>query len=240
MKVVKMNFLKRKGKVNTFLFSNSVNYSSDILAAKSLIPEWYKNTQKVNTKELSFDSSSPKNIKYCRPFLDAFTTGYIMVTPFDIMVKKENNITFFTWSDANVQILSVRDSKSSSLLPIPKGFSNENFIWNTTHDIKLPKGYSALFLHPLNRHDLPFVTLNAVIDGELIHTGNVPFFIKEDFEGLIPAGTPYLQIIPFKIEQWVKEKNENLFSEARLQSLWASSFLYGWYVNYKWSRKRFE
>jgi hypothetical protein len=29
-----------------------------------------------------------------------------------------------------------------------------------------------------------------------------PFFIKKDFNGLIPAGTPILQAIPFKRDDW--------------------------------------
>ena len=33
--------------------------------------------------------------------------------------------------------------------------------------------------------------------------GNVPFFIKSGFEGVIPAGTPIAQLIPIKREKWV-------------------------------------
>ena len=30
----------------------------------------------------------------------------------------------------------------------------------------------------------------------------MPFFIREGFEGVIKAGTPFVQIIPFKREDW--------------------------------------
>mgnify|MGYP000079237726 FL=1 len=32
--------------------------------------------------------------------------------------------------------------------------------------------------------------------------GNVPFFLKEGFYGLIPEGTPYAQVIPVKRKLW--------------------------------------
>jgi hypothetical protein len=31
---------------------------------------------------------------------------------------------------------------------------------------------------------------------------NFPFFIRKDFEGIIPAGTPIAQAIPFKRTDW--------------------------------------
>ena len=45
----------------------------------------------------------------------------------------------------------------------------------------------------------------------------MPFFIREGYEGIVPAGTPYVHIIPIKREDWdsvyvdesIKEHNEN-------------------------------
>jgi hypothetical protein len=234
-----MRFLKRKNNVKNILFSTAIPYADDLLPAKMSIPQWYKDTEKPHPKNIIF-SEDPKNIKYCRPFLDAFTTGYAMVTPFDIIVKRDNQTTFFSWADGNAAFIIPRGNNAAPLLPTPKGFSNEHFVWNTVHDIKLPKGYSALFVHPLNRHDLPFMTLSGVIDGELIHSGKIPFFIKDDFEGVIPAGTAYLQIIPFKIEGWVSKKDNTILDKARIQNLLSASFVYGWYIKYRWTKKRFD
>jgi hypothetical protein len=35
--------------------------------------------------------------------------------------------------------------------------------------------------------------------------GSMPFFLREGFSGVIPAGTPFAQIIPFKREDWTSE-----------------------------------
>jgi hypothetical protein len=33
----------------------------------------------------------------------------------------------------------------------------------------------------------------------------MPFFLREGFTGVIPAGTPFVQILPFKRENWTSE-----------------------------------
>jgi hypothetical protein len=41
------------------------------------------------------------------------------------------------------------------------------------------------------------------MDSDKFHgNGNIPFFIKKNFEGIIPAGTPFAQIYPIKREKW--------------------------------------
>lgn len=236
-------FFKNKKNIKIIKFSKKVPYSEDFLPIKLFMPEWYKNTEPVKIKNLTFDNldfRNRKNIKNCMPFLDSLTTGYTMVTPFDILVKKENLATFFTWDNSDYDIIASRPKESALLLPIPTGHSEEHFVWHISHDLRLPKKYSAIYMHPLNRHDLPFTTLSGIIDGEIIHAGNIPFFIKNDFEGLIPAGTPYLQVIPFKKEDWSTEKDNELLNLAFLQNLKSKSFLYGWYKKNQWKKSRYE
>ena len=62
-------------------------------------------------------------------------------------------------------------------------------------------------MSPINRFDLPFLSISGFIDCNYGFSlaGNMPFFIKKGFEGVIPAGTPYMQIIPIKnIESIIK------------------------------------
>jgi hypothetical protein len=48
--------------------------------------------------------------------------------------------------------------------------------------------------------------VGGIIDSDKVTTsGLIPFFIKNDFVGVVPEGTPYLQIIPFKREDWESE-----------------------------------
>jgi hypothetical protein len=59
---------------------------------------------------------------------------------------------------------------------------------------------------PMNRFDLPFLNTTGIVDSDKASiAGTFPFFIAEGWEGIIPAGTPYMQILPFKRENWDHE-----------------------------------
>jgi hypothetical protein len=62
----------------------------------------------------------------------------------------------------------------------------------------------------LNRFDLPFTTTSGIMDSDSYSTsGNLPFFIKKGFTGVIPAGTPIAQLIPIKRTSWTSVPNNN-------------------------------
>jgi hypothetical protein len=69
--------------------------------------------------------------------------------------------------------------------------------------------------------------------------GNLPFFLKEGFEGIIPKGTPIAQIIPFKRESWNLQKDAALVNESRLNSRNSDSVIFGWYKKTIWKKKSY-
>jgi hypothetical protein len=73
--------------------------------------------------------------------------------------------------------------------------------------IKTPKGYSCLFLPPLNNNDDRFSIIPGIVDTDTYNLEiNFPFVINGDkypqLNTVIKTGTPYVQIIPFKRESW--------------------------------------
>ena len=93
----------------------------------------------------------------------------------------------------------------------PCGYSDNHFHWNINWGPELPKGYSALYIPPINNFSLPFITTSGIIDNDkLTTTGRLPFFIKKNFEGTIKKGTEYINIIPFKREDWEAEYNYDI------------------------------
>jgi hypothetical protein len=107
---------------------------------------------------------------------------------------------------------------------------------------KVEDGYSCLILSPINRTELPFYTASAIVDSDKMnysHGGNLPFYIKKGFTGLIPAGTPMYQIIPFKRESW-KMDVEKFDSEKALVG--ANNLRKNFIGSYKkrlWCKKEF-
>lgn len=196
--------------------------------SKGFIPEWYK--QIPGGKDIV-------NVKKCVPFLDSFTHGYIQKTWADIHV--ENNENLDVSFDSKVNILSYRQQSN---MPIDGEFYSREFVWQRPWSIVLPEGFSALITHPLNRMDLPFLTLSAIVDfDKAIHApvGNIPFYIKNGFVGTIPAGTPMFQIIPIKRESWELEK------QSHSKEFWGlkikeKSSIADFYKKKIWQKKSFD
>ena len=55
-------------------------------------------------------------------------------------------------------------------------------------------------------HDLPFTIFPGIVDTDTYYAPvNIPFTMNDQkFEGLIPKGTPIVQVLPFKRESWKK------------------------------------
>ena len=208
-----------------------------LVPAKTTMPQWYKNDKRLPNDLKSFEG---KNIKHCVPFLDALTVGYSMVTPYDLYVTQRETGPWIAWGIGTEGAVKTRENSSAPTLPIPVGHSNTPFVWHIKGALQIPKGYSALFTHPLNQHDLPFTTLSGVVDDILMPDGNIPFFLKEGFEGLISQGTPVLQIIPFKRENWDSQISKGLFAQGQINTKRYLSTFKGGYKMTGWKQKRYN
>jgi hypothetical protein len=219
------------------------SYPNTIVPAKNHIPNWYKKIpQFKNNTFFSFKGGVEKTVKTCFPFLDTLTTGYMIVLPYDIYIKKdENNNPAIVVPLAIPQGPRIRPNVAHENL-IPFKHYPFEFTWNHYVSYTFPKGYSFLLTHPLNRHDLPFTTLSGIVDGgiKMDPNGNIPFYLKENFEGIIEQGTPIAQLIPFRQENWKSIKTEGLAMEGKLHDLMAQSVFKGWYKNNFWKQKKYD
>jgi hypothetical protein len=189
---------------------HAASYSEPPQPALKFIPEWHKNLPKYSEGTNFFNYGGYANnltVKSCLPVTDAFTSGYIISSFCDMQVSRNHaGEVQITWS-LNSQNVSPQVSQSNQPgkhnFANIEGYDNSDFSWLPTWCIKTPKGYSSMFIHPLNRNDLPFYTIGGVIDTDgWGDAGKHPFMFKKGWEGIIPLGTPLIQVIPFKREDW--------------------------------------
>jgi hypothetical protein len=99
-----------------------------------------------------------------------------------------------------------------------------------------------MFTHPINRPDLPFYTMTGIVDTDTFPVPvNFPFFIREDFDGIIPEGTPIAQVIPFKREDWkadVDVENQSNPPVSFLNNIFSPPF--NFYKRNFWKRKKYQ
>ena len=218
-------------------------------AAKVHIPEWYKNIKIPDKSNPTFNNKGVQtntNLKLCSPFLDTFLTGYIQETHTDIFINVSETLEGVLNVDVSFPIgpeqLSWR--QNPTLLKVTSEYHPIEFTW-IQHWIPIaPKGYSVLYTHPLNRVDLPFYSLNAIVDSDVFNhypSGAYPFFLKKEFSKiLIPAGTPMYQMIPIKRESW-KSLPEPYNEETVLKkrSL-IRKYIYDGYRDKFWQKKSYN
>ena len=208
------------------------------IPTKLNIPEWYKKLEHTILN---------KTIKGCMPFLDTLTSGYLLKIPQDFNVRhnvdnknekgetiKDSFQTFGLYDCSQIlhakninlnsgfDIHSLKQVEGSPFIEKNKNLPFYKIInpWK----IKTPKGYSCLFVPPLNNADDRFSIIPGIVDTDTFPNEiNFPIIINGDkyptLETTIKKGTPYVQIIPFKRDSWrmiVKSRKQKEIQNSRL------------------------
>jgi hypothetical protein len=202
------------------------------------IPEWYKKLE---------HSFLNKTIKGCMPFLDTLTSGYLLKIPQDFYIRhnvnnknekgEEIKDSFQTFGLHDMsQLLNAKSINLNSGLDVHslKQVEGSPFIEKNKNlpfykilnpwKIKTPKGYSCLFVPPLNNTDDRFSIIPGIVDTDTFPNEiNFPIVINGDkypiLETSIKKGTPYVQIIPFKRDSWkmvIKSREQKEVQNSRL------------------------
>lgn len=172
--------------------------------AKKVVPEWYKNLESYrgNEKKPMGQGQSSATIKRCMPVFDALSAGYIIFSYTDIYVSVKDNVHWYEWPMAEPLQFHPIDQAPNH----PSAYGQNFPKWINPWAIKTPKGYSCLFIPPVHRES-SFAIFEGIVDTDTYDNNvNFPFAMKNpSFEGLIPAGTPIAQVIPFKRDNWKME-----------------------------------
>jgi hypothetical protein len=209
--------------------------------ASHFTPKWYKEIPPT-VERPGVTGRGTTTVKRCLPYYDALTSGYILSTSFDIEVKNvEDKKILSTTADTREVLVELDPPYRSEGMPVPD--DHHPWIWRVTSMTSpvTPSGCSVLITHPINRPDLPFTAISGVLESDkLVAPLTVNLYIKNSFEGVIPAGTPIAQIFPFIRTDWyheVEEHDENLFNRSR----WGvTSTIYRAYQSKFWVKKNYK
>jgi len=211
------------------------------IPAKLNIPEWYKNLE---------HNILNKTVKGCMPFLDTLTSGYLLKMPQDFNIRhnvdnknekgevfKDSFQTFglhdcspllrakYINLNSGIDTHSIKQVEGSPFIEKNKNLPLYKILnpWK----IKTPKGYSCLFLPPLNNSDDRFSIIPAIVDTDtFINEINFPIILNGDkyptLETTIKKGTPYVQIIPFRRDSW-----KMIFKARKIKEIQNSRLFYG-------------
>lgn len=186
-----------------------IRFARPVPAMKSL-PEWYANQSSYTDAERRVQNSGVYNhtIKKCMPVFDVMSSGYIFQTVCDFNVLNDGVEISWQWSIDGFTAIESHKKPQFSSMPIDPDLWNTEIAFKFINPwiMRTPKGYSTLFTAPFHHYNQPFECLPAIVDTDKHPIPvNFPFWLKKDFKGLIPAGTPFIQAIPFKRDDWDSE-----------------------------------
>jgi hypothetical protein len=229
------------------------------IPVKLNIPEWYKNLE---------HNILNKTIKGCMPFLDSLTTGYLLKMPQDFYVKhnvdnknekgeifKDSFQTFglhdqqqllhakYVNLNSGIDSHSLKQVEGSPFIEKNKNLPFYKIFNPWT--IKTPKGYSCLLLPPLNNSDDRFSIIPGIVDTDTFPNEiNFPIVINGDkypiLETTITKGTPYVQIIPFKRDNWKMTVAPRKQKEIQSSRLFFGLKLINIYKEKYWNKKSWK
>jgi hypothetical protein len=166
-------------------------------------------------------------------------SGYIQETWCDIQITVHDDGSCEYYFANQPDIIAHRAPMSQ----ISEGYYQWEFLWKQPWGIETPKGWSSLITQPLNQIHLPFETMSGIVETDTFYQlpfpNNVPFLLKKGFDGVIPAGTPMFQIIPFQRKEWEHEicqydEYANLTDLAKVRKYFRNG-----YKKVHWKRKVF-
>ncbi len=165
--------------------------------AREALPEWFRRIPAVDKQRLS-TTDNALTVKRCMPFLDALSAGWVLPLAATVRLEiRDNGQTVDAGWDFDKTMVSNHHSYQVAGHPMqPRPPCKIHNHWT----IRTPKGWSCLFVAPLNRPNSVIEVAAGVVDTDeypaLIH---FPFFATAP-DGLytLEKGTPLVQVIPFE------------------------------------------
>lgn len=186
-----------KPKIEFLCYEEDLGNIPEPYPAKKLIPEWFKALPMRMHPGL--DSGT---VKRCPPFLDAMTTGWIIPLAADVEIKTNSDCSGieYKWEFNKTMIQNHHmDQVSTEKSPNPT-FPKPPIKFLNWWAIRCPPGYSLLFMPPLNRTEKRFTCFSGMVEADkYFEFINFPFVWNvPNFHGILPAGTPLVQVFPIK------------------------------------------
>ena len=165
--------------------------------AKSVLPTWFRQLPGIDKSHVTATNNGI-TVKRCLPFVDALSAGWIvpLAAPVRLEISEGGQTVSAGW-EFDREMVSNHGAFQIAGSPYeprpPMKFHNH---WT----IRTPKGWSCLFLPPINRPNGVIEVLSGLVDTDSYRSPvNFPFVaIAPDGVHTLDKGTPLVQVIPLR------------------------------------------
>jgi len=181
--------------------------------AKGALPPWFRQLPGLDKSQLAATNNG-LTVKRCLPFLDAMAAGWIVPLAATVRLEISDGGRSVTagW-EFDREMVSNHGSFQIAGSPYdprpPMKFHN---YWT----IRTPKGWSCLFVPPINRPNGVVEVLSGLVDTDTYASPvNFPFVaVAPDGVYTLDKGTPLVHVIPFRRADLALEASIRAETEA--------------------------
>lgn len=218
--------------------------------SRKLIPTWFKKMKTLTSgKEKDERGERMRTVKKCVPFLDAMSIGYTLLTHIDMLLTiDKGEVRNIFLDEEHKKHLLDHNPIENHPSPQVEGSPFENYKilkYLSPWRIKAPEGYSLLFVPPMNQFELSYIPLCGLVDSDTYDgVVNFPFIVPALSEGtqvMIPAGSPFVQVIPVKRDEWKEEISNTVGNKSIIQHYdQLDADRYDFYRKNSWKKKSYR
>ena len=185
--------------------------------AKFFLPQWFKDMSDYieqdahgqhgekgyfGNKGDTAKKWSAGTVKRCPAIVDLITEGFIIPMWADFKVQR--NMDYLEWDNKSMPIYGIEFHGREQIKgwDLKKTDFPEGVKFINPWRIYTPKGYSVMFLSPTYQFEKRFTVLPGIVETDSYHHINFPSIWHTTKDAIIERGTPFIQVIPFKRDDW--------------------------------------
>ncbi len=208
------------------------------------LPLWWRTQEPyVGGEKRVVNGAYNETIKKCPGIQDLLFSGYLLKFPCDIYIDATGDSIKTDVHDVHAPSFSMHKKEQIASWDFNRDqYMEDVFRVHPMWVIGTQKGYSTLFTHPAFHDSLPFRVVPAIVDTDMyLSDGWFSIIVEKGFKGVIEKGTPLVQCIPFKREEFKMNILERPDAKAlntiphRIRSMFGNA-----YKTYLWEKKVFK
>lgn len=182
--------------------------------AKKFIPEWYKSLDTHVKHTRDNKGGQVMTAKKCLPMMDAMTYGYIIPIAGDVHVRTNKDASMIDIVE-NPYVKLTEEHHQDQVGPKFPNKKQHLVKFINLFTVKTSPGYSCIFMPPMNHVETRFIPLGGIVETDkYLRPVNFPsLWLAGDYDDYITAGTPIVQVIPFKRATTIKQHSVRKFSK---------------------------
>jgi len=185
--------------------------------SKFFLPQWFKDMDEYITqdavhekgKKFYFGRSKETaiktaggTVKRCPAIVDLLTEGFIIPMWADFLVQRD--METLEWDNKGMLQYGIEFHGKQQITgwKLKKTDFPEGVKFINPWRIYTPKGYSVMFMQPTYQFENRFTVLPGIVETDSYHHINFPTIWHTTKDAIIDRGTPFIQVIPFKRDEF--------------------------------------